>query len=328
MAKDAPPRKSKVHFLNLSKPILLSESTFQAWRFMKSIFKNLYQMKLMTMRQPIAVIVTNIAIAATLAAAPESNAIKFNSEKDVISLHYDHAPDRDDGHSAAADRTLLESVFGKEWMAKNVVAVSGAYGNNKHLFDHKSDAVMDAVWNERGGWIAADRDWDSAVNSIYKRWQATLTKGGDVYVKEGGQSDVTAAVVERLKQEHPEILTRQRIHVVQHSDWNEKHTTPNALEYVKTHTHYIRIADANRYLNVKGGDAAFVKSATAHPLFGHGWRAAFDYYAPETILDFSDTGELLHILGLGEIGIEEFRKRFMSAPAMKTFTTPQADVVK
>ena len=34
----------------------------------------------------------------------------FNSKTDLISLHYDHAPDKDDGQSAAADRTVLESV--------------------------------------------------------------------------------------------------------------------------------------------------------------------------------------------------------------------------
>lgn len=249
----------------------------------------------------------------TLLAASENYTREFNAEKDLLSLHYDHAPDKDDGHSAAADRTLIESIFGEEWVSGHVLPVSGAYGKNKHSFNRKSDAVMDTVWNDRGGWVAADRDWEAAVKVIYTRWHTTLNADGDVYVKEGGQSDITAAVVKLLRQEHPEIATRQRIHVVQHSNWNENQTTPEALEYVKGNTHYVRIKDANRYLNVEGGDAAFEKSAMAHPVFGPGWKAAFEYYPPAQRLDFSDTGELLHILGLGEIGIKDFMKRFLVA---------------
>ena len=45
--------------------------------------------------------------------------------------------------------------------------------------------------------------------------------------------------------------------------------------------------------------------------FGQVWKAAFAYYDPADRLDFSDTGELMHILGLGENGIEAFRKRFL-----------------
>jgi hypothetical protein len=263
------------------------------------------------MRQAVAIVLCICVLSVTNLVAAENDAREFNSEKDLLSLHYDHAPDKDDGHSAAADRTLIESVFGGEWISWRVLPVSGAYGKNKGSFNPKSDAVMDSVWNAHGGWVAADRDWDTAVKAILTRWHATLAAGGDVYVKEGGQSDITAAVVRLLREEHPDIATRQRIHVVQHSDWNEEQTTGEALDYVKENTHYIRIGDANAYLNVKGGDAAFEKAAPEHPVFGAAWEAAFEYYPPAQRLDFSDTGELLHILGLGEMGIEDFRKRFL-----------------
>lgn len=252
-----------------------------------------------------------VIFATTLLAAPEDKPLTFNPEKDLLSLHYDHAPDQDDGQSAAADRTLLESTHGRDWLAAHVLPVSGAYGMNKPLFNVKSDAVMDAVWNERGGWVAAHRDWNAALEAIHTRWRTTLEAGGDIYVKEGGQSDITAEVVRRLRREHPGIDPLQRIHVVQHSTWNENQTTAGALEYVKRNTHYIRIADANRYLNVKGGNAAFEMAAKSHPLFGPGWRTAFSYYPPSQRLDFSDTGELLHILGFGEVGIDDFRRRFL-----------------
>ncbi len=112
--------------------------------------------------------------------------------------------------------------------------------------------------------------------------------------------------------------TNRRIHVVQHSSWNEDQTTDEALAYIKTHTDYIRIKDANRFVNVAGGNDAFETAARQHPVFGPIWKAAFTYYPPENRLDFSDTGEMLHILGLGEIGIDGFRKRFLVNTEEKT----------
>ncbi len=237
----------------------------------------------------------------------------FNPQSDLISLHYDHAPDLDDGQSAAADRTLLESLFGHEWLAAHVVAVSGAYGRNAGQFVAASDAVMDAAWNDAGGWVAAHRDRARAVAALTDRWRRTLNAGGDVWVKEGGQSDITAAVVARIAQRDSALDLRRRIHVVQHSTWNEDQTTPEALRYTREHTDYIRIGDANKYLNIAGGDKAFVAAAVSHPVFGRIWRSAFAYYDPSVRVDFSDTGELLHLLGIGEISVGEFRHRYLEA---------------
>jgi hypothetical protein len=250
-----------------------------------------------------------LVFATALRGADASRA--FDAKKDLLALHYDHAPDKDDGHSAAADRTLLESLFGREWIKQHVVAVSGAYGTNAKTFNPKSDAVMDAAWNDCGGWLAAHPNRPAAIERLTERWRKVLESGGDVWVKEGGQSGITTEVVRRLRAAMPDVATVTRIHVVQHSDWNERHTTQEALDYTRTQTHYIKIRDANAYLNIKGGDADFEKAALAHPVFGPAWKAAFEYYNPKTRLDFSDTGELLHILGLGEIGIAEFRQRYL-----------------
>lgn len=247
-------------------------------------------------------------VTSTFGAPPPAD---FNPKTDLLSLHYDHAPDKDDGQSAAADRMILETLQGKDWIREHVVAVSGAYGKNKKTFNPKSDAVMDACWKNTGGWIAADADWGTAVKTLTKRWKKTLAAGGDIWVKEGGQSDITAAVIKRIQKELRGIDTNARIHVVQHSDWNENQTTGAALAYTKQHAHYIRIPDANAYLNVKGGEADFVKAALAHPKYGPAWKAAFEYYPPKQRLDFSDTGELMYILGLGEMGIDAVRKRFL-----------------
>jgi hypothetical protein len=266
------------------------------------------------MRWSVLASISVILISGVVFAKSDAEHRKFEFEKDLISLHYDHAPDKDDGHSAAADRTILESMFGADWLSNHAVAVSGTYGLNKNTFNTESDAVMDATWSERGGWIPADRDWSAAVELVFKSWLVTLQAGGDVFVKEGGQSDFTAELVKRLQEKYPGIDRQKRIHVVQHSDWNENMTTPEALAYTRANTNYIRIRDANRYLRRKGVAEAvksFEAAATQHPLFSMSWRAAFDYFSPSQLLDFSDTGELMHILGLGEMGIDEFRMRFL-----------------
>ncbi|RKY50734.1 MAG: hypothetical protein DRP91_00870 [Candidatus Neomarinimicrobiota bacterium] len=243
----------------------------------------------------------------------EDSMKKFNPEKDLLSLHYDHAPDKDDGQSAAADRTILQSMFGKEWIKKHAIPVSGAYGKNAEMFNVQSNAVMDAAWNDCGGWLAGHENHEKVVAQLADRWIEVLKAGGDIWVKEGGQSDITAEVVRRIRKLAPEIDTKERIHVVQHASWNEEQTTDSALAYTKEYTNYIRIDDANAYLNIKGGDEAFVKAAYEHPIFGKIWKAAFEYYNPKERLDFSDTGELMYILGLGKISIDEFRKRFLSS---------------
>jgi len=235
----------------------------------------------------------------------------LNPKQDLISLHYDHAPDRDDGQSAAADRTLLQSMFGRQWLEEHILAVSGAYGKNRNRFQPESDKVMDAVFGDVGGWIAADDDWNAAVEKVADRWIEQLRSGGDVWVKEGGQSDITAAAIRRVREELPEVNTRRRIHVVQHSDWNENQTTPTALAYTKAQARYVRIKDANAYLNRKGGDEAFVRAATGHEKFGEHWKAAFEYYDPRQRVDFSDSGELMHIVGLPELDIDAFARRFL-----------------
>ena len=92
-------------------------------------------------------------------------------------------------------------------------------------------------------------------------------------------SDITAELVKRLRAQH-DIDPMKRIHVVQHSNWNEGQTTPEALAYTKANTDYVRIQDANRYLNLKGGNRIFEHAATEHPVFGSAWKAAFDYDPP------------------------------------------------
>ena len=274
------------------------------------------------MKRRMLALMAGIVVATGLHRAEGVSAAAFDAKKDLLSLHYDHAPDKDDGHSAAADRTILESLYSRAWIKRHVVPVSGAYGKNAKGFNAKSDAVMDAAWNDCGGWLAANTNREGVLAELAARWGAALKAGGDVWIKEGGQSDLTADVLKRINVKMPDLDTAARIHLVQHSNWNEEQTTDSALAYAKRHVHYIRIRDANAYLNVKGGNKVFEEAALRHPVFGPVWKAAFAYYSPGQRLDFSDTGELMHILGLGEIGIEGFRKRFLVATASRVPNNP------
>ena len=251
-----------------------------------------------------------VAIFVSLLACKNIGSESFTPERDLLSLHYDHAPDKDDGQSAAADRTILESVFGCDWIKRHVIPVSGTYGKNARSFNTDSNIVMDVVWNDCGGWLAGHDNREEVIDELTTRWLKCIKDGGDIWVKEGGQSDITAAVVRRINSIMPDVATTKRIHVIQHSKWNENQTTETELAYVKKNTNYIKIRDANRYLNIEGGDERFVRAASEHPVFGNAWKAAFDYFNPKDRLDFSDTGELLYILGIGEISIEEFKMRF------------------
>jgi hypothetical protein len=207
---------------------------------------------------------------------------------------------------------ILETELGADWIAAHVVAVSGTYGENASTFDSGSDAVMDAAWNDAGGWLAAHEEPEAIRRALAARWLENLRGGGDVWVKEGGQSDATADVVRTIREQAPDIATVERIHVVQHSDWNEEQTADADLAYTREHTDYIRIRDANAYLNIEGGNRAFEAAAAGDPVYGPVWQAAFAYYDPGERLDFSDTGELMHILGLGELGIDVVRMRYLA----------------
>ena len=107
----------------------------------------------------------------TLAQGADAQSTReFDPETDLISLHYNHAPDKDDGQSAAADRTVHGMLFGADWNKRHVVAVSCTYGKNKRRSNPRFEVVLIAAWNHCGGWIAAPSE---SANSVSTRF-ATL----------------------------------------------------------------------------------------------------------------------------------------------------------
>jgi len=225
--------------------------------------------------------------------APGLSGAAYNPSTDLISLHYDHAPDPDDGHAAVAG-LIVSRHHG---FTPHVVA--GAYGvRNASQYNPASETVMHSAWP--GAWLNAHANWTSAVQQTVNRWSSTLAAGGDVWVAEGGQSDFTSDVVRQLQQAG--FDTRNRIHVVQHSQWNEDHADSSDLAFVRSNTDYIRIDDGNNPngtadLRFERGPA-FVQVARSSA-YASQWNVAFDYLDPNEKVDFSDTVELLHILGIG-----------------------------
>lgn len=125
----------------------------------------------------------------------------FDKSLDVINLHYDCAADPDDLTSSVADRTLLERVYGTTWLRSRVIPVIGTFGKNTYYQEAQCERVAQAVWGDSTGFLRAS--WPSApaaigasvrelaVEHVERAWAAAIARGGQVYVKEGGQSDFT-----------------------------------------------------------------------------------------------------------------------------------------
>ena len=242
-------------------------------------------------------------------ATPTIQNSSFNIDRDLVAIHFDHAPDRDDGHAAVA------ALMVRDKLGLNVQVVAGAYGvYNRDRYDPESERVMSAVWGSE--WLNAHSNRAGSVNAAVNRWTSVLAAGGSVWVAEGGQSDFTASVVRIINRNHSEFDTTRLIHVIQHSDWNEDHALPEDLNYTRNNTRYIKIDDGNNpnatadFRFESHNNGAFVARAQSSS-YSNQWAVAFDYLTPGEKLDFSDTVELMHIVGLGEIrDVDEFGDYF------------------
>ncbi|WP_419658955.1 uncharacterized protein Dvar_78220 [Desulfosarcina variabilis str. Montpellier] len=232
------------------------------------------------------------------------------SRGDLISLHYDHRADPDDGHSAAADLTLID-YYG---LGSNVHVVSGTYGYNSEepyensddyheFYQEESEDVMIAAWG--ADWLNAhilytDDGLNPAVSTTASIWASTLGNAAHIWIKEGGPSDFTAEVLKLLHTDHAITVatTKARVHLVQHGPtdgregFNERHTIDSNLEFVKENTDYLIIANGNEINDTAGlvimrddtngidDIEDFMDSAKAHTTCGGAWFAAFNYYNP------------------------------------------------
>lgn len=248
---------------------------------------------------------------------------RMNIKKDILLVQYDCKTDVDDLHSVAAFRTILNNA---DYSKINYRAVAGAYGIQDGLYVPPNDLFQLSFGKN---WSDAHSDFLTAIRQIKENAVATLKQGGDIWIAEAGQSDFTAALLKEVQAELPKVNTKQRIHVVQHSDWNENVTTPEQLAFVKANTNYHKIPDGNAVGNGSPGfrstvfgewqkyinDSALTKTWKLAIELGNRYNGTDGRYNNEAVaaggLDFSDTAEVCWILGLESISdAEAFFKYF------------------
>ena len=238
---------------------------------------------------------------------------KFNPEKDLLLVQFDCKTDVDDLHTVAALATLMSN---SDFSEINYHTVAGTYGIQKGLYV-PPNPLFELAFG--GKWTDAHENVERAVAQVVLLVKETLAIGGDIWIADAGQSDFSAALVTAIQAADPKIKTTKRVHVVQHSDWNEEVTAPEKLQFVKENTDYHKIPDGNAVGNGTPGfrDPGFNywKEKVKDPQMNAVWTLSTEIsdkyngkdgrYNNEAIaaggLDFSDLSEVCYILGLEDI---------------------------
>ena len=248
---------------------------------------------------------------------------RFNKGKDLLLMHFDCKTDVDDLHSVAGLRTLMSQPLFSE---VKYHAVAGTYGIQDGLYVPPNPLFQLAFGNN---WTDAHNRMESAAREVAKKASATLEAEGDIWIAEAGQSDFSAHLIKELQEMLPDLETKKRIHIVQHSNWNEETTSPEYLAFAKQQTDYNKIPDGNE---VGNGTPGFRtpgytqwKEEITNPDLKAIWELAVDTsneyngkdgrYLNEAVaadgLDFSDLSEVCWMLRLDDIkDTDEFFKRF------------------
>jgi hypothetical protein len=195
-------------------------------------------------------------------------------------------------------------------------AVAGAYGIQEGLYVPPNELFQLAFGNS---WTDAHKNLESAIIQVKVIAESTLASGGDIWIAEAGQSDFSAELVRNIQADLPNVKTVQRIHVVQHSDWNEQVTSPENLQFIKQNTDYRKIPDGNVVGNGTPGfrspEFTGWKNKITNPKLKEIWQLAIDLgikyngkegrYNNAAVaaggLDFSDLSETCWILGIEDI---------------------------
>ncbi|PLX11013.1 MAG: hypothetical protein C0598_09140 [Marinilabiliales bacterium] len=238
---------------------------------------------------------------------------RFDSDKDLLLANYDCKTDVDDLQSVAALITLLsDSKFSKI----NYHAVAGAYGIQDGLYVPPNELFKLAF---KDNWSDAHENKSKAIGQVKTLAISTLENQGDIWIAEAGQSDFSAKLIKTIKADLPHMNISERIHIVQHSDWNEEVTSSECLDFVKTNTDYQKIPDGNAVGNgtpgFRSSENYDLKSMIRNPKVIEVWQLAIELsikyngkegrYLNEAIsaggLDFSDTSEVCWIFGLQDV---------------------------
>lgn len=250
----------------------------------------------------------------------------FQVGSDLFLPQFDSKTDVDDIHSVAAVATVLADP---RFAGVNYHAVAGAYGIQEGLYVPANE-LFEAAFGDN--WSDAHNDFDRALSEVTQLATNTLENGGSIWIAEAGQSDFSAALVKTVKSTLPVNSVKDRIHVVQHSNWNESVTSPEALAYVKENATYHKIPDGNAVGNgtpgFRVGNPVNWQRYITKPALVDMWEMAIEIanryngvegrYLNADIasggLDFSDTSETCWIFDFLEIeNATQFFETFASA---------------
>ena len=234
----------------------------------------------------------------------------FNMSNDLLLVQLDCKTDIDDLHTAAGLATLLHHPDYKDL---NYFAIAGTYGIQEGLYVPPNELMKLAFGKN---WADAHYKRDKSIKLVVEKVEKTIKSGGSVWVAEAGQSDFTADWVKKLVEENPFLNVKEKIHVVQHSDWNESVTEPTKLKYAQSITDYHKIADGNAVGNGTPGlksdgivnwesklnDNHLTLVWNTAIRLGNQYNGKDGRYLNESVaeggLDFSDLSEVCYILNL------------------------------
>ncbi len=237
----------------------------------------------------------------------------FDINKDLLLAHFDCKTDVDDLQSVAALATLLSDI---KYSKIKYHAVAGTYGIQEGLYVPPNELFNLAFGDN---WSDAHKNLKNAVTQVKMIAKSTLENQGDIWIADAGQSDFSAKLIKAIQADLPNMNISHRIHLVQHSDWNEEVTSPVSLDFVKTTIDYQKIPDGNGVGNGTPGfrspEYTMWKDKIRNPNLIEIWQLAIDLsnryngkegrYYNEAIsaggLDFSDLSEVCWILGLQDI---------------------------
>jgi hypothetical protein len=237
----------------------------------------------------------------------------FNISKDLLLVQLDCKTDIDDLHTAAGLATLLHYPDYKDL---NYFAIAGTYGIQEGLYVPPNELMKLAFGKN---WADAHNKRDKSIKLVVEKVKKTIKSSGSVWVAEAGQSDFTADWVKKLVEENPSLNVKEKIHVVQHSDWNESVTEPTKLKYAQSITDYHKIADGNTVGNGTPGlksegkvhwesklnDNHLTQIWNTAIRLGNLYNGKDGRYLNESVakngLDFSDLSEVCYILNLMSI---------------------------
>ncbi|NNE30704.1 MAG: hypothetical protein HKN16_13775 [Saprospiraceae bacterium] len=271
----------------------------------------------------VLILILQFACAGTAQTQANQERTRFQRESDLLLAQFDCKTDVDDLHTVAAFATLMNYP---DYTKVDYHAVAGTYGTQGGLYV-PPNTLFELAFGEN--WSDAHSDRTKALLQVKERVNKTLDRGGTIWIADAGQSDFSALLIQAIQQERPDIQTKVRFHVVQHSNWNQKVTTPALLQYVKQNATYHKIPDGNTVGNGSPGfntpayDQWHTKLKNAHLAeiwklavqLGNQYNGKEGRYNNKTIasggLDFSDLSETCWILGVEDIkDVGQFFDRF------------------